>query len=100
MGLARWAIGIAGGALAVIVVSYSIFGLTWAIAGEDAVSDNFVGYLAGFALVAGLLASLVAFVMALVAHVKQQRKALLWLPMVLLPTLIIGVTVVEVLWTE
>jgi hypothetical protein len=98
--LARWAIGIAGAVVTVLAVSYSIFGLTWAFSGEDAVSDTFVGYLAGYALLGGLLASLVAFVMAVVARVKHQRLALLWLPMVLFPALVIIVALVETLWME
>jgi hypothetical protein len=98
--LARWAVGIAGAVVAVLGVSYSIFGLTWAFGGEDAVSDTFVGYLAGFTLVGGMLAALVAFVMAIVAHVKHQRWTLLSLPMVLLPALIVIVALVEALWME
>ncbi|MEX2100526.1 MAG: hypothetical protein WEB19_03845 [Acidimicrobiia bacterium] len=98
--MAGWAIGTAGAVVAVLAVSYSIFGLTWAFGGEDAVSDTFVGYLAGFALLGGILASLVAFVMAVVARVKHQRLTLLWLPMVLFPALVIIVTLVETLWME
>lgn len=38
--------------------------------------------------------------MAVVAQVKHQRLALLWLPMVLLPALVIIVALVETLWME
>ena len=98
--LARWAVGIASAVVAVLGVSYAIFGLTWAIGGEDAVSDNVVGYLGGFALVAGMLASLAAFVMAIVAGVKHQRWTKLWLPLGLFPALLVIVVLVETLWIE
>jgi hypothetical protein len=84
----------------VLGVSYAIFGVAWAFGGEDAVSDTFVGALAGFALVAGLLVSLVAFIMAVVAAVKYQQWALLWLPLGLFPALAVVVAVVETLWME
>lgn len=98
--LARWAVGIAVAVVVLVGVSYAIFGLAWALGGEDAVSDTFVGYLAGFALVAGMLASLAAMVMAIVAKVKHQRRTLLWLPMGLFPALLVVVALVEALWME
>ena len=86
--------------MAVLGVSYAIFGVAWAFGGEDAVSDTVVGALAGFALIGGLLASLVAFVMAVVAGVKYHGWALLWLPLGLFPALVAAVAVVEALWME
>lgn len=38
---------------------------------------------------AGVLASLAAFVMAVVAKVKHERWALLWLPLLLFPVLVV-----------
>ena len=99
-GLARWAVGLGSAVVAVLAVSYAIFGVAWAFGGEDAVSDNVVGILAGVALVAGMLASLVAFAMALVAGVTHQRWVSLWLPLSLFPALLAVVTLVEVLWIE
>ena len=63
-------------------------------------SDTFVGALAGFALVAGLLVSLVAFIMAVVAAIKYQRWARLWLSLGLFPALVVVVVIVEALWME
>jgi hypothetical protein len=98
--LARWAVGIATAVVVVLAVSYAIFGVTWAIGGEDAVSDTFVGYLAGFAVIGGLLASLAAFALAIVAKGKHERWALLWLPLSVFPTLLAIVVLVEALWME
>jgi hypothetical protein len=70
------------------------------LGGEDAVSDTFVGYLAGFAVIGGLLTALAAFVMAIVAKVKHERWALLWLPLSVFPTLLAIVVLVEALWME
>ncbi len=99
-GLTRWAIRLAVVVAAVLAVAYSVFGLTWAFGGEDAVSDTFVGYLAGYSLVGGMAVALVAFVMAVVARAKHQRSALLWLPTALFPALIVIVTLIEIVWME
>lgn len=97
---ANWAIRIAWAVVTILAVAYAIFGVTWAVGGEDAVSDTFVGYLAGFALVGGILASLVAFAIAMIARAKHQRPALLWLPIALFPALVLLVILVEALWIE
>lgn len=99
-GLTRWAVRLAVVVAAVLAVVYSIFGLTWAFGGEDAISDTFVGYLAGYSLVGGMAVALVAFVMAVVARAKHQRAALLWLPTALFPALIVILTLAEIVWME
>lgn len=99
-GSTRWAIGLAVAAAAVFVVSQAIFGVTWLVAGEDAVSDNAVGYLAGFSLLGGLLVSAIAFAMALVARRRGHRAGLLWFPLAWFPALIVLVVLAEVLWFE
>lgn len=98
--LARWAVVLAAAVVVVLVVAYAIFGLAWAIGGEDAVSDTFVGYLAGFALLGGLLASLIAFVLAIVARIKHERRSLLWLPLTVFPALLAIAVLVETIWLE
>jgi len=98
--LARWAVVLAAAVVVVLVVAYAIFGVAWAIGGEDAVSDNFVGYLAGFALLGGLLASLIAFVLAIVARIKHERWTLLWLPLSVFPAMLAIVVLVETIWME
>lgn len=99
-GLAWWAVGL-GAAVAVIIgVSYAIFAAAYAIGGSDRIEDTWVGYLGGVSLVGGLLASLVAFVLAVVARVKHERWALLGLPLSVFPALLAFVVLAEALWWE
>jgi hypothetical protein len=97
---AWWAVGLAAAVAVVIAVSYAIFAVAWAVGGSDAVSDNWVGLLAAFALLGGLAASLAAFLLAVAAKVKHERWAILWLPLSLFPALLVVVVLVETLWME
>lgn len=99
-GLSRWAVWLAAVVVGVVSVAYTIFGVAWAVGGESAVSDTFIGYLAGFAMLGGLVASLVAFVMAAVAKARHEARALLWLPLTVFPVLLAVVVLVEALWME
>ncbi len=98
--LARWAVGTAGAVAAVIVVSSTIFAVAYATGGAVATEDNWVGFLAAVSLIGGLLASLAAFILAVVAKAKHERRALLWLPLVLFPTLFGFVVLGELFWWE
>jgi len=73
--LARWAVGLATAVLVVLAVSYAIFGAAYGFGGSAAISDTFVGYLAGFAVIGGLSASLLSFALAITARVKHDRSA-------------------------
>ena len=94
-GAGRWANGVAWAVVIVLAVVYAVFGLTWAIAGEDAVSDTVVGQVAGFALLGGLGASLVAFVVALTERVRRPDHPTLRVPLAVFPALVAIVTVFE-----
>lgn len=98
--LSRWAVGLAMLVVAMLVVSYAIFGVTYAVGGEDAVTDTWVGALGGAALLGGLGASLVAFVLAVVAKVTHIPHALLWLPLAVFPSLGAIVLITELFWLE
>ena len=98
--LARWAVGLAGVVAVVVTVSYAIVGVSFAVGGSDAISDNWFGMLGAVALLGGLLASLVAFGMAVVARVKHEQWALVWLPLCLFPGLLVIVVLAETLWLE
>ncbi|HEX5522602.1 MAG TPA: hypothetical protein VFX53_04080 [Pedococcus sp.] len=84
----------------VVAVSYAILAVAYAVGGADAISDNWVGMLGAVALLGGLLASLVAFGMAVVARVKHEQWALLWLPLSRFPGLLVIVVLAETLWIE
>ena len=98
--LARWAVGLAVAVAAVVAVSYVTFALAYAIGGSDAIEDNWVGFLGGVSLLGGLLASLVAFALAVVAKAKHERRTRLWLPLSVFPALFAFVVLAEVLWWE
>ncbi len=98
--VARWAVGLAAGVVVVIVASYVMFGVAYAVGGSDAVEDTWIGYLGAASLVGGLLLSLVAFALAIVAKFKHQRSTLLWLPLSVFPALLAIVTLAETLWIE
>jgi hypothetical protein len=98
--LARWAVGLAAAVVVALAASYTIFGTAYAIGGWDAIEDTWVGFLGAFSLLGGLLASLVAFVLALVAKVKHERWALLWLPLSVFPALLAFLVLGETFWWE
>ena len=98
--LARWAVGLAAAVAVVIATSLVIFAVAFAIGGSGATEDNWVGFLVGVLLLGGLLASLAAFALGVVAKVRHERWALLWLPLCVFPTLIILVVLAEVFFME
>jgi hypothetical protein len=83
-----------------VVVAYSLLAVAYAVGGSDAISDNWIGFLGALALLGGLPVSLAAWVLAVVARVKHQRWALLWLPLSVFPVLLAVVVLAETLWLE
>jgi len=81
----------------VVVVSYTILFIALAAGGDDAISDNWVGALAGVLVLGGAVASLVALVVAIVARSVQERWALLGLARSVLPILLVPVVLGEVI---
>jgi hypothetical protein len=98
--LGAWSVTLAALVALVVTVAYAIFGVVLVVSGEDAVSDTWVGYLAGIALISGLVVSLAAFAMAVVVKVRHGGRRLLWLPLVVFPVLLAAVVLVELLWME
>ena len=86
--------------VAAMVVAYSIFGVTGWVNGEDAVSDNWVGWLAGSVLLASLVLSLAAFAIAVLAMARRERPHLLWVPLWVFPVLAGTVAIIEMFWME
>jgi hypothetical protein len=97
---ARWAVGLAGAVAVVVTVSYAIFGVAYAVGGDDAISDTWVGALAGAALLGGLAVSLIAFALAVASKVRHERWTPLWLPLSVFPVLLVLVTPAEVFLIE
>jgi len=98
--LGRWAVRLAGGTLAVLVPAYAIFGVALATGGQDAISDNWVGALGAVTLLGGLAVSFAAFLMALTTRMRHREVKLLWVPLVLFPSLALVVAAAELFWME
>ncbi len=98
--LARWAVGLAAAAAVAIATLFAMFAVAYAIGGSGATEDNWVGFLGAVLLLGGLLASLAAFALAVVAKVKRERWALLWLPLSVFPALLAFLVLGEAFWWE
>lgn len=98
--LVRWAVGLAAAVAVAIATSFVIFAVAYAIGGSGATEDNWVGFLVAVSLLGGLLASLAAFALAVVAKVKHERWALLWLPLSVFPALLAFLALGEAFWWE
>jgi hypothetical protein len=81
-------------------VSFAIFAVAYAVGGSAAVDDTWIGLLLAVALLGGLAASLVAFVLALMAGVKHVRWRPLWLPLALFPAILAFLVLGELFWWE
>jgi hypothetical protein len=98
--VARLAVALAALVVVAIAVSFAVFAVAYLVGGSDATEDNWVGYLAGVALLAGLTVSLAAFALALAARIGGERWALLWLPLSAFPALVAFLILGETLWWE
>ncbi len=98
--LAWRAYGLAAAALVAIVAALTLFGVSTAIGGSNATSDNWVGVLVEIALFGGLLASLAGFVLAAAAKVKHEPWLTLWLPLSVFPAVLAFLLLGEAFWWE
>ena len=96
----RWAVGLAAAAALAIATSLVTFALAYAVGGSGATEDNWVGLLVAVLLLGVLLASFAAFALAVVAKVKRERWALLWLPLSVFPGLLAFLVLGEAFWWE
>ncbi len=97
--LAEWAVGSAAVFGVAFAVSIGTIAIAYAAGVESAVEDNWLGALLVFVAFAGVVGSLAAFAMAIVARIRHERWKLLWLPLCLLPGLIAFVILGEAfLW--
>jgi hypothetical protein len=82
------AFAIAAVVLVVVVAAVALFAIAFAVGGEDATSDNWVGMLTVIGVVGGLMTSFGSFVLAVAAWLSHERTRLLWLPLALFPGLL------------
>jgi hypothetical protein len=87
--LARWAVAIAAVVVVALVVSFVVLAAAYAVGGWAAIDDTWVGLVVVVSLLGGLLASLLACVLAVIAKMKHERWGLLWLPQSLFPASVV-----------
>lgn len=87
--LARWAVGLAEVAVAVVAAGLVLLGVGWAAGGSDAVDDTWIGTLTVASVYVGLLTSLVAFALAIFARARREAWTLLWVPLAVLPSFVV-----------
>lgn len=98
--LARWAVGLSAVFGAAFASSIATIAIAYAVGGEGAIEDNWLGaFLVTMASV-GLLGSLAAFVLAIVVKVKHERWTLLWLPLCAFPAFLAFLVLGEAFWWE
>ena len=98
--LARWAVELSALSGVAFVAAIAMVAIAYAIGEEDAVEDTALGVVLFLIPAAAVLGSLAAFVMAIVAAVKRERWALLWLPLSVLPAIVLFVSLGEAFWWE
>ena len=97
--LCRWAVGLARAAVVAIVIGVAPVGVSYAIGRVSAVEDNWLGFLSATMLIAGLLASLAGFALAVAAKVSHERWRRLWLPLSIFPIFVALLALGEaILW--
>ncbi len=99
--LARWAVGLSAVCGLAVAMAIAIIAIAYAVGVESAVEDNWFGFLlVTMVLAPGLLGSLLAFVLAIVARVRRERWTLLWLPLCVFPTVVLFLVLGEAFWWE
>jgi hypothetical protein len=93
--LARWATGLAAGVVAVLVVAYTLVGITWIVDGADQIEDTWIGFFGAVALIGGLATSLIAFGLAVVVRNRNVRSRMLVLPLTVFPALLAVLVLLE-----
>jgi ABC-type Fe3+-siderophore transport system permease subunit len=98
--IARWAVGLSALFGVAIAAAIMTFAFAFAVGGETATEDNWVGYLVAGMAFTGLFGSLAAFLLAIIAKIRRERWVLLWLPLSLFPMLLLFLVLGEALWWE
>lgn len=99
-GPARWAVVVAAVAAVLVLLGVVVFAVGYAVGGDEGVSDNWVGMLTVFSVLSGLLASFIAFVVAVVTRLRHRSVPGLWLPLTVFPVVIAFIVLGEAFWWE
>jgi cytochrome bd-type quinol oxidase subunit 2 len=97
---ARWAVRLAEAAAPMTAIAVAVYGVAFVVGGSSAVEDNWVAILVLVLFFGGLLASVIAFVLAVAMKVKHEQWRLLWLPLSVFPVLLAFVVLGEAFWWE
>lgn len=98
--IARWAVGSAAVCGTVFAASAVAAVIAYVVGIEGAVEDTWVGALLAISAFSGALGSLAAFVLAIIAKVRRERWALLWLPLSIFPAIVLFISLGEAFWWE
>lgn len=98
--LARWAVGLSAVFVVAVVATITTFAVGYAVGGQSAIEDNWVAVLGWIIPLVGLLASLAAFVLAIVAKIRRERWTLLWAPLCAFPAFVAFLVLGEAFWWE
>ena len=83
-----------------VVAAITTFAVGYAVGGQSAIEDNWVAVLGWIIPLVGLLASLAAFVLAIVAKIRRERWTLLWAPLCAFPAFVAFLVLGEAFWWE
>lgn len=97
-GMARWAIGLAAFVAILDVIVSVAFIIAYASNGTAGFSDNWLGALGAIAIYVGLLASLIAFSMAITVKIKHEKWVWIRLPLIVFPALLALLVLGELFW--
>ena len=95
-----WAVGLAAAGLGLQVLGYAVVLIAYAVGGDDAISDNWVGAFGAVSLLGGLAALVVGFGLAAVAWTRHDRWPLLRLPLAALPAALAVIVLLELFVVE
>ena len=98
--LARWAVGLSTVFVVAVVATIMTFAVGYAVGGQSAIEDNWVAVLGLTMAFVGVLASLAAFVLAIVAKIRRERWTLLWAPLCAFPAFVAFLVLGEAFWWE
>jgi len=98
--VARWAVGLLAVFAVAVVAAIMTYTVGYAVGGQSAVEDNWVALLVLIMAFVGLLASLAAFVLAIVAKIRRERWTLLWAPLCAFPAFAAFLVLGEAFWWE
>ena len=96
----RGMVALSVAAAAVFAVSAGTVATLYAAGREDALEDTWAGALLALAAGIGLVGSVIAFAGAAVARLRGDRRAALWLPLLVLPAIVLFVILGEGFWWE